>query len=213
MYLPVHFEETRIDVLHAAVRAHALGLLVRTGPEGLTADTVPFLLAPEPAPAGRLLAHVARANPLWRELSDGDEVLVVFQGPQHYVSPGWYPTKAETHKVVPTWNYVMVQAHGRVIIHDDPVWIGAQIRALTETQERSRAEPWSVDEAPEDFLAMQIRAIVGIEIEIVRLVGKWKVSQNRTAADRAGVVAGLTADGSAAAQAMAEWVAAVPDKR
>jgi transcriptional regulator len=208
MYRPPHFDETRIDVLHEAIKAHPLGLLIRTGPEGLTADTIPFLISPLPDPFGRLQAHVARANPLWKELSDGDEVLVVFQGPQHYISPGWYATKAETGKVVPTWNYVMVQAHGRMTIRDDAAFVGAQIRALTERHEGVRAKPWAVDDAPPEFVAQQTRAIVGIEIEITRMIGKWKISQNRNIADRSGVIAGLSEEADAEAADMAGLVKA-----
>jgi transcriptional regulator len=208
MYRPPHFDETRIDVLHETIRAHPLGLLIRTGPEGLTADSIPFMVAKGPEPFGRLQAHVARANPLWKELADGDEVLVVFQGAQHYISPGWYATKQETGKVVPTWNYVMVQAHGRMTIRDDTDFIAAQIRALTEKHESAREKPWAVDDAPEAFVAQQMRAIVGIEIEIMRLIGKWKISQNRNLADRAGVVSGLAGETDATAGDMAGLIKA-----
>jgi transcriptional regulator len=207
MYRPPHFDELRIDVLHETIGKHPLGLIVRNGPDGLTADSIPFLVAPG-GDFGRLEAHVARANPLWKELSSGDEVLVVFQGPQHYITPGWYQTKQETGKVVPTWNYVIVQAHGTITIRDDADFIGRQIRALTERHEGERAKPWGVDDAPADFMAMQMRAIVGIEIAIMRLVGKWKVSQNRTMPDRAGVVAGLQTEADAEAPAMADLVKA-----
>jgi transcriptional regulator len=208
MYLPVHFEETRPDVLAAAIRAHSLGLLCRNGPQGLTADSIPFLLDTTREPHGALRAHVARANPLWRELADGDEVLVVFQGPQHYITPAWYETKQETGKVVPTWNYVMVQARGRIKIHDEFGFIDHQIRALTETHEAGRAHAWAVDDAPEAFIQQQMRAIVGIEIAITQLTGKWKVSQNRPVADRAGVVAGLSGEADADSEPMRAEVAA-----
>ncbi|MDR3493751.1 MAG: FMN-binding negative transcriptional regulator [Ancalomicrobiaceae bacterium] len=207
MYRLPLFDEPRIDVLIAAMRAHPLGLLVRNGPEGLTADLVPFLVEDD-AGSRRLLAHVARANPLWREVAPDEPVLVVFQGPEHYVSPSWYATKAATGKVVPTWNYVVVEAHGRLTVHDEAEWIGRQIRALTRSQEGSRAAPWVVDDAPAEFVAQQVRAIVGIEIRLDRLLGKWKVSQNRNTADRAGVAAGLDAEGSDEAAAMAALVAA-----
>jgi transcriptional regulator len=207
MYRPPHFDETRLDVLHETIRVHPLGLLIRNGPEGLTADSIPFLVALG-GDFGRLEAHVARANPLWKELSDGDEVLVVFQGPQHYVTPGWYATKQETGKVVPTWNYVIVQAHGTITIRDDSAFVGRQIRALTDAHESRRPKPWAVDDAPETFVAQQTRAIVGIEIAITRLIGKWKVSQNRNLADRAGVVAGLAGEADPQASSMAELVEA-----
>lgn len=208
MYLPVHFEEARPEVLAAAMRAHPLGLLCRNGPQGLAADSIPFLLDTTIEPHGTLRAHVARANPLWRELADGDEVLVVFQGPQHYITPGWYETKRETGKVVPTWNYVMVQARGRIVIHDEMAFIDRQVRALTETHEAGRARAWAVDDAPDAFIQQQMRAIVGIEIAITQLTGKWKVSQNRPVADRAGVVAGLATERDADAAPMQAEVAA-----
>jgi transcriptional regulator len=208
MYLPVQFEETRTDVLHDAIRKHSLGLLCRNGSEGLTADTIPFLVVPSDGTLGKLSAHVARANPLWKELADGDEVLVVFQGPQHYITPSWYLTKQETGKVVPTWNYVMVQAHGRITIRDDAEFLAAQIRALTQTHEAGREHVWAVDDAPDTFIQQQMRAIVGLEIEITRLIGKWKVSQNRPVADREGVVRGLAAETDADAAPMQAEVAA-----
>ena len=207
MYRPPLFDEPRIDVLIAAMRAHPLGLLVRNGSEGLTADLIPFIIAEDDG-SRRLCGHVSRGNALWREVQRGEPVLVVFTGPEHYVSPSWYATKAETGKVVPTWNYVVVEAHGPIRVHDDAKWIGRQIRALTLSQEGGRAQPWGVDDAPADFIEAQLRGIVGIEIAIDRLAGKWKVSQNRNAADRTGVVAGLGAEGSGEASAMAALVAA-----
>jgi transcriptional regulator len=192
MYLPAHFSETRPDVLRAFVRDHPLGLLVtqnRAG--GIDANSVPFLLDAEDDAPGVLRAHVARANALWRETRDDAEALVVFQGAQGYVSPGWYPSKAEHGKVVPTWNYVMVQAKGRLRAIDDRAWLRAFVTRLTERHEHARPAPWAVADAPEDFLETMLGAIVGIEIELTSIVGKWKVSQNRSAADRAGVVDGL----------------------
>ncbi len=205
MYRPPHFDETRIDVLHSAIKDHPLGLLIRNGPEGLTADNIPFQIKPH-GEFGLLRAHVARANPLWHELANNDEVLVVFQGPQHYVTPGWYQTKQETGKVVPTWNYVMVQAHGRITIHDNTTFLADQTRALTDEHEAGRKNAWSVDDAPEAFIAAQMRAIVGIEVEITRLIGKWKVSQNRAVTDRQGVVTGLASETDQNAAAMADLV-------
>ena len=192
MYLPAHFRETRPDVLRGFIRDHPLGLLVtqnRTG--GVDANSVPFVLDAEGDAPGVLRAHVARANPLWQEARDDAEALVVFQGAQGYVSPGWYPSKAVHGKVVPTWNYVMVQARGRLRAIDDRTWLRAFVTRLTERHERSRPAPWAVADAPADFLETMLGAIVGIEIELTSIVGKWKVSQNRSAADRAGVVDGL----------------------
>jgi transcriptional regulator len=196
MYLPKHFEESRPEVLHELVRAQPLGLLVTLNDAGLQANPVPFILDPDPAGGpGILRAHVARANPLWRETRTGAEALVVFQGPQAYVSPGWYPSKAEHGKVVPTWNYVMVQARGTLRAVDDAGWVRAFVTRLTAHHEAVQAKPWAVADAPPEFIETMARAIVGIEITLSALNGKWKVSQNRSAADRAGVASGLRAAG------------------
>ena len=197
MYQPPHFIETRLDILHGLIRAHPLGLLISNGPDGPLANALPFLLDSEPG-QGRLRAHLAKANPQWRSLqADPDAtVLVVFQGADSYVTPSWYETKRETGKVVPTWNYAMVQVRGRVRVIDDKDWLAAQIAALTASQEGDRAEPWQVGDAPESYIASQIKGIVGIEIDIAAIDGKWKVSQNRPMADRVGVAAGLDAEGA-----------------
>jgi transcriptional regulator len=196
MYLPKHFEESRAEVLHELIRAQPLGLLVTLNDAGLQANNVPFVLDTDPAGGpGILRAHVARANPLWRETRGDVEALVVFQGPQAYVSPGWYPSKAEHGKVVPTWNYVMVQARGPLRAIDDAAWVRAFVTRLTTRHEAVQARPWAVADAPPDFIETMTRAIVGIEITLTALTGKWKVSQNRSAADRAGVVSGLQAAG------------------
>jgi len=196
MYLPKHFEESRAEVLHELIRAHPLGLLVTLTDAGLQANPVPFMLDADPAGGpGILRAHVARANPLWRETRSDVEALVVFQGPQAYVSPSWYPSKAEHGKVVPTWNYVMVQARGTLRAVDDPAWVRAFVTRLTTRHEAVQAKPWAVADAPPDYIDATARAIVGLEITLSALVGKWKVSQNRSAADRAGVASGLRAAG------------------
>jgi len=196
MYVPSHFEESRAEVLHALIRSQPLGLLVTQSDAGLQANTVPFLLDLDPAGGpGILRAHVARANPLWRETRADAEALVVFQGTQAYVSPGWYPSKAEHGKVVPTWNYVMVQARGTLRAIDDASWVRAFVTRLTTHHEAAQAKPWAVTDAPADFIEATMRAIVGIEITLSALTGKWKVSQNRSAADRAGVANGLRAAG------------------
>jgi len=207
MYLPSHFEEHRPAVLHALVREHPLGLLVTQGSAGLCADPLPFLLDADRGPHGTLRCHVARANPVWRE-ADGHDALVVFQGPQAYVSPGWYASKAATGKVVPTWNYVMLQARGRMNMIDDPAWLRRLVGELTARHEAVQAQPWGLGDAPADYIDTMLKAIVGIEIELVSLVGKWKVSQNRPAADRAGVVHALRAQAHDAALAMAQQVRA-----
>lgn len=191
MYSPPSFAEERLAVQHALIRSHPLATLIVAGSSELTADLIPFLLYPDEGPHGTLRAHVARANPLWRELEGGAECLVLFQGPQAYVSPGWYASKAETHKVVPTWNYAMVQARGTARVTDDGAWLQRQMRDLTAAQEHAMPRPWSLDDAPADFVAALTRAVVGIEIPVARIAAKWKVSQNRSAADRAGVAEGL----------------------
>jgi transcriptional regulator len=195
MYQPPAFREDRIEVQHDLIRAHPLGLLITAGPGGLMANAIPFLIYPEGSKLGTVRAHFARANPQGRELAAVDECLVVFQGPQEYVTPSWYPTKRETGKVVPTWNYVTVHAWGRPRVTADAQWLRRQIEDLTRLKEGGRPDVWKVDDAPADFVAAQIKGIVGVEIEIARSEGKWKVSQNRTAVDRAGVVAGLREDG------------------
>jgi transcriptional regulator len=149
------------------------------------------MVDPDASPNGTLRAHLARANPQWQALAEGAECLVVFQGPQAYVTPSWYATKRETGKVVPTWNYATVHAWGRPSVFEDPAWLHRQVTALTESRETPRAAPWAVADAPEAFVASQLKGIVGLEIPISRLEGKWKVSQNRPEADRAGVVEGL----------------------
>jgi transcriptional regulator len=194
MYLPSHFEESRVDVLHGLVREHPLGTLVVSGPAGLDANHVPFLFDPEPRPYGTLRAHVARANDVWRKA--GSEVLVIFQGPSAYVSPGWYPSKKETGKVVPTFNYLAVHAWGRMSAVEDAAWLRAFVERLTQRFEAGRANPWAVSDAPSDFIDAQLRAIVGLEIPVSRLLGKWKLSQNRPAADREGVERALSAHDS-----------------
>lgn len=205
MYQVPLFNEDRIEVQHALIRAHPLGLIVTAGPGGLMANPLPFLVDPEASEKGTLLAHLARANPQWRELAVVDECLVVFQGPQDYVTPSWYATKRETGKVVPTWNYATVHAWGRPRVIEDAAWLRGQIGALTQSREQGRTDPWAVDDAPERFIEAQIKGIVGLEIPIARIEGKWKVSQNRPEADRRGVVEGLRAEGGD--EAMARLVA------
>lgn len=212
MYLPSHFAETRAEVLHALVRSHPLSTLVTLTDAGLVADQIPLLLRPDEGAAGTLVGHVARANPLWHATRLDTSVLAIFQGPQHYVSPGWYPSKQEHGKVVPTWNYVVVQAQGVLRIHDDPEWVYAQVSQLTRQQESTSAKPWAVDDAPRTYTDSMVKAIVGISIEITHWSGKWKVSQNQQASNRAGVVDGLGSLQDQQARDMAVLVAAhAPD--
>lgn len=196
MYQPAHFRVEDKETLYEFIRAHPLGLLISAGADGAIADPVPFLVD---AKAGLLRAHMARANPHWRELAGSGRALVVFQASGHYISPGWYPSKQETGRVVPTWNYVIVEVRGRVTIHEDPEWLMRQVSDLTGLHEAGRGNAWKVSDAPEAFVAAQLRAIVGFEIEIESMNGKYKLSQNRQEQDRAGVVAGLEAEGTAGA--------------
>ena len=191
MYQPPVFREDRLEVQHEFIRAHPLGLLVTAGPAGLIANLFPFLLDQDGSDKGTLRLHIARANPQWRELAAIEQCLVVFQGPQDYVTPSWYATKRQTGKVVPTWNYTMVQVRGRPRIVDDEAWLRRQLEDLTSSREGRRAAPWQVGDAPADFIAAQMKVIVGVEIPIVAIEGKWKMSQNRPEADRLGVIAGF----------------------
>lgn len=210
MYQPPHFNEDTPLAMQGLIRAFPLGLLI-TGVDGaLTANPIPFILDPEAHEQGALRCHVARANAQWKEIGkdmdDGCDALVVFQGAQHYVHPGWYETKRETGKVVPTWNYAMVQVKGRARVMDDAAWLARQIRDLTEMMEGAYPKPWAVDDAPPPYIEAQIRGIVGIEIAITEMNGKWKVSQNRNDADIEGVIEGLRAQSDEEAATMAALV-------
>ena len=187
LYTPDAFREHDLARQHQLICDYPLGLLISARGDELRATPLPFALDATRGPLGTLDAHLARANDHWRDL-DGTPVLVVFQGPNTYISPGWYPSKAEHGKAVPTWNYVTVQAHGVARIVDDEVWLRRHVERLTDAHEAGREDRWRVDDAPADYVAGMLKAIVGIEIEIRSLDGKWKVSQNRTLSDRQGVV-------------------------
>lgn len=202
MYEPAPFRVADEGELIAFLRAHPLGLVIASRAEGPSADLIPFVVDGR----NRLRAHFARANPLRQTLSTPQEVLVVFSGPQGYVSPSWYPSKAENGKVVPTWNYAMVQVRGRAVLREGPDWIAGQIAELTRAQEAHRSNPWAASDAPAPFIEAQIRAIVGLEIEITDLRGKYKLSQNRSAADRNGVITGLIAEDMPNAKATAAFM-------
>ena len=206
MYQPPHFREDRLAVQHALIRTHSLGLLVTAGPGGLQANHVPFLIDADGSEHGTLRVHLARANPQLQELTTVTECLVVFQGPHQYISPSLYPTKHEHGQVVPTWNYITVHAWGQPRVIDDAAWLRRQVEDLTLHKEGSRPAPWTVSDAPEQFVAAQLKGIIGIEIPIARIEGKWKVSQNRPAVDQTGVVAGLRGNGDDA-EIMAALVA------
>ncbi|WP_284178750.1 FMN-binding negative transcriptional regulator [Rhabdaerophilum sp. SD176] len=204
MYQPPHFRiEDRAEML-ALIRAHPLGILVSGGEGGLMANPIPFLVQERPDGTASLLAHLARPNPQWRALAEAPEALVVFQGHEHYITPSWYASKREHGKVVPTWNYMMVQVRGKAIIQDDRGFLMDQISALTAQEEGARPQPWEVTDAPEPFIEAQMRGIVGIEIPIREISGKYKLSQNRQAADHDGVVSGLAGEKGPAGPAMAE---------
>ena len=196
MYVPRHFAETRVDVLHDLIRRHPLGTLVVAGPQGLEASHVPFEIGPEPAPFGTLRCHVARANPIWQQLAADRQVLIVFQGEQGYVSPSWYVAKQENGKVVPTWNYAAVHAYGIATAVHDAAWLRRMVEDLTNRHEQGRADPWQVSDAPADYVEKLLGAIVGVEIPVTQMLGKWKVSQNRSVADRQGVISGLEREGT-----------------
>ncbi|MGQ9369509.1 FMN-binding negative transcriptional regulator [Azospirillum sp. ST 5-10] len=203
MYAPAPFREDRTPVLHDAIRRSGLATLVTVGAEGPEATPVPMLLDPGAGPYGTLTGHLARANPQWRTAAPGVPALALFAGPDAYVSPSWYATKAETGKVVPTWNYVAVEARGPIAFFDDAESLLALVGALTDRHEAGRAEPWSVADAPDGFVAALLKGIVGFRLTVERLEGKWKMSQNRPAADVAGVIRGL-ADGDEGERRVAE---------
>lgn len=209
MYRPKQFREDRIDVMNGVIRAHPFATLISVGADGPEANHIPVMFEPgENGALGTLRAHVARPNPIWSESDPDADVLIVFQGPHHYVTPSWYPSKAEHGKVVPTWNYIIVHARGTMRAIQDTDWLLAHLNALTDHQESSRDMPWAVTDAPADYIEKMLGGIVGLEIPIASLEGKWKMSQNRNAADRAGVVDGLIAEGNGAA---AEVATKIPD--
>ena len=206
MYLPTAFEEQRPEALHALMQAHPLGILVTHGPDGLDANHIPFELDTAVGPHGLLRAHVARANPVWQQAAD-TEVLVVFRAADGYISPNWYPSKPEHHRHVPTWNYAVVHAHGVLRVRDDERFLRGLVARLTREHEArsQQQEPWKMGDAPTDYIDGLLKAIVGLEIEVSRLVGKYKLGQNREERDRLGAAAGLEGLGNVeAAKAMRE---------
>lgn len=206
MYIEKRYEETRVEVLHGLIRAYPLATLVTQAADGLNANHIPMHISDSPAPFGTLRGHVARANPILADMTGEAEVLAIFHGPNTYISPSWYATKAETGKVAPTWNYAVVHAYGHLRLVEDPAWIRAQLDALSAHNEAGFAQPWMVSDAPEDFVQGLIGAIVGFEMVITRLVGKWKVSQNQPPRNQASVVEGLHASGHPFAPDMAALV-------
>jgi len=187
MYLPKHYEETRKEELHRLIADHPLGALVVNGPGGLDANHIPFELQPDEGGHGRLIGHVARANPVWQEITDGSEALVIFRAMGGaYVSPNWYPSKHEQHRQVPTWNYQVVHVHGRLRIRDNEKFVRGVVARLTRRHEAGTgdARPWKMSDSAREYIDQMVSMIVGIEVEITRVVGKWKLSQNKDERDR-----------------------------
>jgi transcriptional regulator len=191
MFLPPLFAEARIEVMHDLIRHHPFGTLVTYGENGLNATQIPFFVIPGTGGFGSLKGHLSKGNPHWREMETCSECLVIFQGPHGYVSPSWYPSKTATHEVVPTWNYATVHAWGRPVITQDAQIKRDLVSGLTDHLESSRAAPWQVTDAPDNFIQKQLNGIVGLEISVTRMEGKWKMSQNRNPEDHAGVLSGL----------------------
>ena len=206
MYIPQHFEERDLAVLHALIRAHPLGTWVTQVNDRLEVNHLPFVLDETRGQFGTLVGHVSRANAVWKAASSGVESVVVFQGPQRYITPSWYPAKHEHGRVVPTWNYAVVHAHGIPRAVEDRAWLLRHVAELTSVHESGRDAPWHVSDAPAEFIEGLVKGIVGIEIPIARLVGKWKVSQNRSVPDRLGVAEGLEAAGDTESHQMAQLV-------
>jgi len=202
MYIPKHFEETRAPLLHALVEAHPFCTLVTMGTGGLMASHIPMVLEHDGASSGVLQGHVSRANSQWKEFTPEVEALAIFVGPDHYITPTWYAEKAETGRVVPTWNYAVVHAYGRLRVVEDAAWLRRHVEALTKTHETGMARPWKVDDAPEDFVSAMVKGIVGLELAVTRMEGKWKASQNRSERDRRGVAEGLDELGTESSRAM-----------
>ena len=206
MYVPKQHEEFDLSVLHALIKAHPLGTWVTQSDGELLANHIPFLIDPARGEHGTLVGHVARANPVWKSFSSTINSVVIFQGAESYITPSWYPSKHEHGKAVPTWNYAVVHGHGIPRAIENRDWLLEHLTQLTNTHEAEQALPWKVSDAPQEFTERLMQAIVGIEIPIVKLVGKWKVSQNRPEPDKIGVVAGLLNRGDSQSIAMASLV-------
>nr|WP_250646725.1 FMN-binding negative transcriptional regulator [Pseudemcibacter aquimaris] len=189
IYQPKIFKETRLDVIHELIREHSFATLVTQINGELCADHLPFILNDDNT---KLLAHISKANPLWKKFKNADDVMVIFQGPHHYISPNWYPSKQEHHKEVPTWNYAVVQVQGSMELNDDPEWLLSFLNNLTDKHENDQEIPWKVSDAPDDYIAQQLKAIAGIEVTINTIDAKWKMGQNKPAKDIKGAVSGLS---------------------
>ena len=191
MYIPSTFKQDDLNVITKLITEHPLGLLISSGDEGITTSAIPFLTRINNDKL-TLVAHLARANKHWQSLQKNNDCVIVFSGHQNYITPNWYPTKNDTHKVVPTWNYQVVEVRGKAKVIEDTVWLRTQIEELTNLMEEKRADKWQVSDAPSDFIENQIKAIIGIEIQVNEINGKWKMSQNRTREDSNGVIEGLS---------------------
>ena len=206
MYVPKHFEEKDVGVLHALIRSHPLGTWVTQTEGALVVNHIPFLVDPTDGEYGTLIGHVARVNPIWNAFSSEIASVVIFQGPQGYITPSWYPTKHAHGKAVPTWNYAVVHAHGIPRAIKDKDWLLKHVTMLSDLHESERAVPWSVSDAPPEYIDTMLKAIVGIEIPISAVIGKWKTSQNRPLPDKLGTIAGLYDRGDENSQQMAALV-------
>ena len=206
MYIPKHFEVTDVDMMHEQIREYPFATLVTASVNGLNANHIPMHLITTPEPYGTLLGHVARANPILEDINGKNQSLVIFHGPNAYISPSWYETKKEHGKVVPTWNYVVVHAYGNLQVVDKPEWLRAQLETLTDQNESQFSEPWTVADSPAEFTEKLLESIVGIEMNITKLIGKWKVSQNQPLQNRESVVEGLSSNAQLGALKMAELV-------
>nr|WP_294864132.1 FMN-binding negative transcriptional regulator [uncultured Pseudogulbenkiania sp.] len=191
MYLPAHFNESHTDALHQCIAQHPFGALITHGKNGLDANHIPFELATKEGELGVLKAHIARANPLWQDVANGAEVLVVFRAGEAYISPNWYPTKHESHRQVPTWNYIVVHAYGRIHFHDDERYVRGVLARLTRRHEASQSTPWKMTDAPRDYIDSLLQRIIGLQIDITRLVGKSKLGQDEEARDILGAAHAL----------------------
>ena len=206
MYIPRHNEEKRVPVMHALVTSHPLGTLVTLGSSGLFASHIPMVLEDDGSEFGVLRGHISRANTQWRDFVPTVDALAIFSGHQHYITPNWYPGTKEHGEEVPTWNYVVVHAYGPLTVIQDERWLLTNVEKLTSIHESASPVPWKVSDAPQDFIRSQLRGIVGLELPIRRLEGKWKVSQNRTEEEREGVVEGLGKLGTPESLAMKDLV-------
>jgi transcriptional regulator len=204
VYLPEHFAEHDTNAVLTLIEEHPLGLLITLGSGGLSANHIPFVLDRASGENGRLLGHVARANAVWHDHAVETEALVVFQAAEGYISPNWYPTKQDSHRVVPTWNYAVAHVYGPLVVRDDEKWLRGQAGRLTKMMEAAQPTPWKMADAPRDYLETMLANIVGIEIPITRLIGKVKAGQNRELIDREGAIAGLRGDGDPGDSAMAD---------